>query len=285
MVQNEHWNGQPRPASKLRHVADACARRSREAGRRRRRRRRCPADCSCNCRAAAARRRAASCNTSSSRPSASPAKIETPRSCASWMSSGISFSIARQPETWNPPMTTWTPGRAQRPGDIECAREFVRLHADDPDKAEAAVVGDLRAVMSRRLDARVGLIDRDDVDGEIGAEHLPLGRTVGEAEDGGKRVRRHRRAEPLHDIAVVVVMRRLNEDQLELTAGRSFCFAHPSILWRRLSREATLRPRPTPPVERFPTLALLNPRDCRMAKAQPPPLLGLNHIPGRGSNE
>ena len=175
-------------------------------------------------------------------------------------------------------------GGAEGAGEIECAREFVGLHANNPDKSEAAVVGDLAGDVAR-LDARVGLIDRDDVDGEILAENFAHRRTIGEAEDGGKRVRRHRRAEPLHDIAVGVVMRRLNEYQLESTAGRSFCFAHPSILWRRLSREATLRPRPTPPVERFPTLALLNPRDCRMAKAQPPPLLGLNHIPGRGSNE
>ena len=201
-----------------------------------------------------------------------------------WMSLGISFSIGRQPETWKPPIITWTPAARNGRAMIHRAGEFVGLHADNPDQTETAVVGDaarIVRVLTRVLVSSMAMTSM----GRSGPRIAALGRAIGEAEDGGKRVRRHGRAQPLHDIAVGVVMRRLDEDQLESTAGRSFCFAHPSILWRRLSREATLRPRPTPPVERFPALALLNPRDCRMAKARPPPLLGLNHIPGRGSNE
>ena len=35
-------------------------------------------------------------------------------------------------------------GRAQRPGDIERARKLVRLHADEPDQAEAVVAPEVR---------------------------------------------------------------------------------------------------------------------------------------------
>ena len=86
----------------------------------------------------AACRRQASRSTSSSRcSSASPAKSEMPSACASLMSAGISGSIEMQPETWKPPMQTWQAGRAERPREIDRARELVRLHADQPDQRRA----------------------------------------------------------------------------------------------------------------------------------------------------
>ncbi len=52
---------------------------------------------------------AASCSTSSNRPSASPANSEMPIASASLSESGLSGSIARHPETWKPPMQTGIP--------------------------------------------------------------------------------------------------------------------------------------------------------------------------------
>ena len=54
---------------------------------------------------------------------------------------------------------------AEGPRDIDGAGKFIRLHADDADQAEAAVLLDRRAI-SRVLDAGVGLVHGGDVDRE-----------------------------------------------------------------------------------------------------------------------
>ena len=62
--------------------------------------------------------------------------------------------------------------------------------------------------------------------GRSGPSTCRVGGAAREAIDRGERVRRHGRAEPLHDIAVVVVMRRLDQDQLKPLAP---CFAQHSL--------------------------------------------------------
>ena len=52
---------------------------------------------------------------SSSRPSASPANIEMPSSVASLSSGVVSGDMARHPETWKPPITTWMPAARKGP--------------------------------------------------------------------------------------------------------------------------------------------------------------------------
>ena len=106
------------------------------------------------------------------------------------------------------------PGRTQRLGDVQRARILVRLHADQADKAEILVgahIGD------DAVDAhpRIGLVDRRDVDVDVGAENLALRAIVDQAIDAGQRIRRHRRAVPADDIAVVVIMRRLDQHDAE----------------------------------------------------------------------
>ena len=62
-------------------------------------------------------------------------------------------------------------GLAQRLGDMQRARILVRLHADQADEAEIIVgahVGD-DAVDAH---ARIGLVDRGDVDIDVGPENL-----------------------------------------------------------------------------------------------------------------
>ncbi len=51
---------------------------------------------------------------------------------------------------------------------------------------------------------------------DIRAEHLPLGAVGGDAVDRGQRIRRDHRAPPADHVAVVVVVRRLDQHQLEL---------------------------------------------------------------------
>ena len=69
----------------------------------------------------------------------------------------------------------------------------------------------------RDVDPRVGLVDRRDVDGDIRPQHLPLGAIGGDAIDGGERIRRDHRPPPADHVSVVVVVRRLDQNELEAT--------------------------------------------------------------------
>src|SRR5271169_4019969 len=100
---------------------------------------------------------------------------------------------------------------------MQRARVLVRLHADQADKTEIIVGAHLG---DDAVDAhpRVGFVDGDDVDVDIGPEHLALRAVVDQAVHRRQRIRRHRRAEPADDIAVVVVMRRFYQDHAETLA-------------------------------------------------------------------
>ena len=112
-------------------------------------------------------------------------------------------------------------GIAQRLRYMERPRILVGLHADQADEAEIVVgahVGD-DAVDAH---ARVGFVDGDDVDIDVGAENLALSAVVEKGVDAGQRIRRHRRAVPADDIAVIVVMRRLYEHDAKLACCDRF---------------------------------------------------------------
>src|SRR5579862_2403489 len=101
--------------------------------------------------------------------------------------------------------------RAELAAEIERARKLVRLHADQPHHAAA---GGADALGHRRhIDDGVALIAGIHLDVDVGAEHAVVGTLPHQAIDAGERVRRQGRAQPLDDIAVPVVMRRL--DQLD----------------------------------------------------------------------
>jgi hypothetical protein len=91
--------------------------------------------------------------------------------------------------------------------EIERARELIRLHADEHHEPRARVLDQLRELVHTH--ARVGLVDRMDLELDV-AEDFVRCAIAGEAIQRRERVRRDRRAEPLDDIAVVVVMRRLH---------------------------------------------------------------------------
>ena len=104
--------------------------------------------------------------------------------------------------------------RAQGPRDIERAGKLVGLHADQHHHAHVGGFDQARDFLG--ADLRVGLVERMDVEFDIGAEHAAV-RAIGrQAIDRGQRIRRDRRAIPLNDIALVVVMRRLDQNQTEI---------------------------------------------------------------------
>ena len=193
---------------------------------------------------------AASRRTMSSRPSASPANIDDAQ-----LAAGVEFDraavqhrqAARDMEAAHDDRDA---GGAERPRDIERAGILVRLHADQPDQAEAAVALEARE-QRRHVDAGVGLVDRLDLDLDVRAEHLPLGAIAGDAVNRGQRIRRNRRAPPADDVAVVAVVRRLDQNEQELTwrtrprqVGSMSCKEAPCGEWIDVAnRQLSLRTR------------------------------------------
>ena len=118
-------------------------------------------------------------------------------------------------------MMTGMPAARSGLRDMQRARILVGLHADQADETEITVGAHL---VDDAIDAhaRIGLVDGDDVDIDVGTENLALGAVVDQAIDAGKRVRRHRRAVPADDIAVVVVMRRLHQHDAEFACDARF---------------------------------------------------------------
>ncbi len=102
--------------------------------------------------------------------------------------------------------------RAKLTRDIHSAGKLVRLHPDDADQrppTPALEVADDPA----REHAAIGLVVGVDLDPDPGAQNLALAGVLGQAVHAGKRVRWQRRAEPLNRVAVVVIVRRLDEDE------------------------------------------------------------------------
>jgi hypothetical protein len=101
--------------------------------------------------------------------------------------------------------------------------ELVGLHAHQADQAASAgplEVGD----DAIRPHTGVGLVERLDNDVDVRTQHLPMAAVLAQAVEGGQRVGRDVRAQPGDRIAVVVVVRRLDQHQLE--GGSLGCPAH-----------------------------------------------------------
>ena len=111
-------------------------------------------------------------------------------------------------------------GLAQRAREIDRARELVRLHADEADQAVPAVALDLPDD-GIRIDAGVGFVVGREDDLHVLAQHLPPGAILGQAVQGCQAVGRHDRPEPADHVAVIIVMRRLDHDEIEVSHCRS----------------------------------------------------------------
>jgi hypothetical protein len=125
-----------------------------------------------------------------------------------------------EPETWKPPRQTGMPAARSGRGDIERAGKLVGLHANEDNHAALAAKRPDDAV---RADAGVVFIDGLDAYIDVGAEDAAVGAIEHEAVHDGEGVRGNGRAEPLDDVAVVVVVRRLDEDEREVFARERVC--------------------------------------------------------------
>ena len=105
-------------------------------------------------------------------------------------------------------------GGAEFAGEIERVVELVGLDADQPDQRFRPALADLPDDL-RGYDMLVAFVDRHEVEGDIGAEHLPLCRIPGEAVQRGERIGREDGAPPDDRIAVIVIMRRLDHVEVE----------------------------------------------------------------------
>ena len=105
-------------------------------------------------------------------------------------------------------------GAQKRPRQVDGAWELVRLDPDQSD--EGTATGSVNHTDDPvGPDAAVGFVIGVDADRHIRSKHLAPARVFGEAVEAGERVRRDRRLDPPDRIAVVVVMRRLDQHQME----------------------------------------------------------------------
>jgi hypothetical protein len=120
------------------------------------------------------------------------------------------------------------PSGAERAPEIERAWKLIRLHAHQPD--EAGPCGTDVAHDAAHPDDRVHFVVRLNLDVHVRAEHSRVRALRQQAVDAGEAVRRHHRPQPLNDVAVVVVMRRHDQDDLEPA------FTHRGSQYRSLRR-------------------------------------------------
>ena len=105
-------------------------------------------------------------------------------------------------------------GRTEVPREIEGARILVRLHPHQRQQAEIVVAPEAADQLGD-VDAGIGLVDQVDIDLDVLAEHMPLGAIEGETVDRGERIRWDQGPPPANDVAVIVVMGRLDQDELK----------------------------------------------------------------------
>lgn len=102
---------------------------------------------------------------------------------------------------------------AQRCSDIERPRKLIRL---DPDQHHHAGTGALdHARKASRPDTRVSLVVDVDFNVHIRAENGAFRTILRQSIQRGERIGGDRRTQPLNDVTVFIVMRRLNEHEAE----------------------------------------------------------------------
>jgi hypothetical protein len=105
-------------------------------------------------------------------------------------------------------------GSQEGPGQVDGAWELIGLHADKTDQRLAAGLAD-HADNAVGPHPPVRLIVGMQLHLDAGAEHLAATRVLGQPIQAGEGVGRDRRAEPLNRIAVVVIVRRLDNHEME----------------------------------------------------------------------
>src|SRR5512144_717579 len=117
--------------------------------------------------------------------------------------------------------------QAQRARDVHRPRKLVRLDADEADQPATAVVAYLPDDLAR-IDPRVGFVIGAQAELDIVAQNLAGGRVRRKSVERRQGIGRHDRTEPLDDVTVVVIVRRLDENEMKyprLAVGRQ-CERH-----------------------------------------------------------
>ena len=96
--------------------------------------------------------------------------------------------------------------------DIERARKLIRLH---PDQRDHSLIGEDALRNAGDVDDGVALVVNLDLDLDVRAENMALRAFVKQAVDAGQAVRGDGRAPPLDDVAVIVIVRRLDQNDRE----------------------------------------------------------------------
>ena len=105
-------------------------------------------------------------------------------------------------------------GGLERSCNVEGAGILVRLNTNKRDKPEVAVAPEA-GEQRRHVDARVRLVDHFNVDGDVRPKNLPLGAIGRNCVHGSERIRGDHRAPPADHVSVIVVVRRLDQNELE----------------------------------------------------------------------
>ena len=119
-----------------------------------------------------------------------------------------------QPLTWKPPIATATPSAAKLPRDRHGARELVRLDADQADHAGVPRPLDAPGDAPDR-NLRVHFVVGVDLDRDVLAENFPLGAILSDGIERSHGIGRNPGLPPLDHIAVLVVMGRFHDLDME----------------------------------------------------------------------
>ncbi|HEV2189590.1 MAG TPA: hypothetical protein VGR70_20435 [Stellaceae bacterium] len=104
--------------------------------------------------------------------------------------------------------------RAQFASESHGPGKLVRLHADEADDARVARLGQAGGNRSNRhLD--VDLVVAVDLDGDVIAEHLPIGAILGDRVQAGEGIGGDPGPPPLNDVPVFIVVRRFDDLDVE----------------------------------------------------------------------
>ncbi|MGO8797769.1 MAG: hypothetical protein ACLQE9_19760 [Roseiarcus sp.] len=109
---------------------------------------------------------------------------------------------------------------AQPPGEIHGVRELIRLHPDQADETPTAAFPDL-ARQPIRPDARIGFVKRMNFNLDGAAERMSRATILRKSMQHGERVGGNGGTRPLNDIAVIVVVRWLDQIEQEPVAHRA----------------------------------------------------------------
>ena len=105
----------------------------------------------------------------------------------------------------------WNSSLEKRARQVERMRKLVRLDADQHHHSGSGALDHLGQPIGTNTGIR--FVKRMNLYLDIIAEDMPLCAIASQPIDGSERIGRNSRTEPLDDIALVIVVRRFNEDE------------------------------------------------------------------------